>query len=476
MNDRKRMRNDKHQEVLHTWYSIARMLSYHAAHELTSKIKFGIEVALLAPLLYLGLVVFVLNFDQAAARAVFTALAATSPIWLPLFLLKYFWITWMHYVRYKFWFSQETILLEVSLPPEVTKNPKAMELFITSMWNSGGEVTFIKRLWEGSFRPIWSLEIASNEGQVNFYIHMRKAFRTIVEARLYGQFPEAQVREIEDYTRKVPFNIEEYELWGTEFRKGEPQALPIKTYIDYGLDKDPDEEFKVDPITNMLEYMATMGKGEYMWFQIIMKARKKDEWYGFYDTKNDVYKDGYKAGLKKLMETAAKRAGSLVGDATAKAQAEARGMTLMTPGEKLKLEAMERSIEKLLFECGMRAIYMAKKENFRGSNIGGIPRFFDSFRSNEFNAINPTRWHASLDYPWQDFNNIRRNAMKKKLFFLFQNRAYFYVPMYQAPMFMTVEELATIWHFPSSGVRTPGLNRVASKRSEAPPDLPELPT
>lgn len=452
------------------------MFSYHTAHELTAKIKFGIEPALIAPLVFFGLVGFMISNDPIAIRATFTALAATSPIWLPFFLLKYFWIYWMHYIRFRFWFSQEMVLLEVALPPEVTKNPKAMELFITSMWNSGGEVTFIKRIWEGSFRPVWALEIASNEGQVNFYIHMRKAMRSIVEARLYGQYPEAQVKEVEDYTRRVNFNIDEYELWGAEFRKNEPQALPIKTYIDYGLDKDPDEEFKIDPITNTLEYMATMGKGEYLWFQIIMKARKKDEWYGFYNNKTDSYKDGYKEAVKKLMQGAAKRAGSLVTDPQAKAQAEARGMTLMTPGEKLKLEAMERSIEKLVFECGMRAIYMAKKENFRGSNISGIPRFFDAYRSNEFNAINPTRWHASLDYPWQDFHNIRRNAFKKKLFFLYQNRAYFYVPMDQAPIFMTVEELATIWHFPSSSVRTPGLNRIASRRSEAPVNLPELPS
>lgn len=437
----------------------------------------GVELALIGPIIFLGLVFFVITYDPIAARAAFTALAATMPLWLPFFLFKYFWITWMHYIRYKFWFSQEMILLEIQLPGEVTKSPKAMELFLTALWNSGGEVTFIKRLWEGSFRAIWSLEIASNEGSVNFYLHMRKAFRNIVEARLYGQFPEAQVREVDDYTRSVPFNLNEYELWGTEFRKAnEPQALPIKTYTDYKLDLDPDEEFKVDPISNVLEYMATIGKGEYLWFQIIAKARKKDEWYGFYDTKNDAYKDGFKAGLKKLMQGAAERAGSLVKDEASKAQAQARGMTLMTSGEKLKLEAMERSIEKLLFECGIRIMYVAKKENFRGTVIGGIPRFFDAFKSNEFNGLNPTRWHASLDYPWQDFNNIRRNAFKDKLFFLFQNRAYFYVPIDQVPVFLTVEELATLWHFPSSGIRTPGLNRVASKRSEAPPDLPQLPS
>ncbi len=452
------------------------MLSYHAAHELTAKIKFGVEIAVLAPIIFLGLTVFMLSNDPGAVRAVFTALAATSPLWLPFFLLKYFWIYWMHYIRYKYWFAQETTVLEVQLPGEVTKSPKAMELFITALWNGSGENTFIKRIWQGMFRPSWSLEIASNEGQVNFYISLRKSLRSVVEARLYGQFPEAQVREVEDYTRKINFNLHDYELWGTEFRKGDPQAMPIKTYIDYGLDKDPDEEFKVDPISNVLEYMASMGPGEYLWCQFIIQARTKDQWYGFLDMKHDTYKDSYKAGLAKIMKGAADRAGSLVSDEQAKAQAAARGLTLLTGGEKLKVEAMERSIEKLLFEVGIRIMYIAKKEKFRGSNIGGIPRFFDPFRSNEYNQLNPTRWHASLDYPWQDFMDIRKNSFKKQLYFLYQNRAYFFVPFDQAPIFLTVEELATIWHFPSSGIRTPGLNRVASKRSEAPPDLPQLPT
>jgi hypothetical protein len=37
---------------------------------------------------------------------------------------------------------------------------------------------------------------------------------------------------------------------------------------------------------------------------------------------------------------------------------------------------------------------------------------------------------------------------------------------------MSVEELATIFHLPSSTVMTPGLARIPSTRKEAPPNLP----
>ena len=47
--------------------------------------------------------------------------------------------------------------------------------------------------------------------------------------------------------------------------------LPIKTYVDYGLDKDPKEEYKTDPITQILEVMGSLGKGEHMWYQVLIQ-------------------------------------------------------------------------------------------------------------------------------------------------------------------------------------------------------------
>jgi hypothetical protein len=99
-----------------------------------------------------------------------------------------------------------------------------MELFLTTLHNAGGEPTILRRAWHGHFRAVWSLEIASIEGHIHYYIHLRRAWKNIVEARLYGQFPEAKVTEVEDYFAKIPFNLEEYNLWGSEYKKGIPRA------------------------------------------------------------------------------------------------------------------------------------------------------------------------------------------------------------------------------------------------------------
>ena len=135
---------------------------------------------------------------------------------------------------------------------------------------------------------------------------------------------------------------------------------------------------------------------------------------------------------------------------------------------------------KLLFECGIRTMYIAKKEKFNGINIGNLVLLFNPFASNDLNRILPARGMSIFDFPWQDFHNIRRTIVKKSLLFYYRNRAYFFVPYDQVPVFLTTEELASVWHFPNSKVQPPGLERVASKRAEAPAGLPtggtELPT
>ena len=412
--------------------------------------------------------------DPGVIRSVSVALLASSPLWLPFFLGRYLWITWIRYIRFLFWLQQEHILLEIQLPAEVEKSPLAMELFFTSLFNTGGEPTAYHRLWLGGHRPTWSLEIASVEGRVRFYLYLRKGFKNIVEARLYGQYPEAKVVEVPDYTRAIPFNTDEYSLWGCEYKKapGKPHALPIKTYVDYGLDKSPDTpEIQVDPITHILELLGSSGPGEYHFIQIVMKAHKKDEWHGFYK-KTDKYIDEARAYIKKIMAGAAERAQAVLKESEV---VEGKMNALLTDEEKHKVEAMERALNKLVFECGIRVLYFAKKDKFDGVKIPNTIGLFAPLRGPEYNMLNPARGHSSLDFPWQDFRNIRRNAISRKLWFRYHHRAYFYEPFDQTPVFLNVEELATIWHFPSSSVKTPSIDRVPSKRAEAPLNLPTLP-
>lgn len=432
-----------------------------------------VDPVVVMPFVFLFTLWWASVFDPSAVAGVFAMVVALSPVWLPIYLFVFFWTTWIHYIRYKFWFTQKHILLRIELPPEVTKSPLAMEVFLSAIYQTGGEGDFISRIWSGKFRPHWSLELVSNEGRVEYYLYMREGWRNILEAKLYGQYPEAKLTLVEDYVNKVPFTPGEYGMWGCEFKKTE-KAMPIRTYIDYQLDKNPDTpETQVDPITNILEHLGSIGPGEYLWLQFIIRARKNksDEWYGFFLTK-DSYDEAVKEKLNKITKGAIERAQELTGDEMEKKKVGSRGSTLLSPGEREQVEAIERSKSKNLFEVGIRGLYMGKGDKFNGINISNLLTIFNPFRYPGYSSIGPARGQALFTYPWQKWFGDRETKVKKNLFFHYKHRAYFNVPYDQEPSFFTTEELATLWHFPSSAVKTPSLSRVPSRRSEAPPNLP----
>lgn len=439
-------------------------------HAVTGKMqKFGFDPLFWAPIIFILLSLAVSIFDPDLLLRSLAALITLFPLWFPFILLYTAWIMWVRHIRWKFWVQQEFVLLEIRLPRQVNKSPLAMEVVLMGIHNAGGETTWLDRAWKGKFRAVWSFEIASNEGRISYYLHTRKILKNIIEARIYGQFPDAEVVEVPDYAAATPFNLKDYDLFGCEYKFGKPDPYPLKTYVDYGLDKDPKEELKVDPITNILEFMGQIGQGEHIWFQIIARARKKDEWFTFYK-KTDELKANMEKEIEDIYARAAKRAARVMKDIEFDEGGRLSGV--LTDGEKRAIIAMERNFAKFQFECGFRVVYVAKKGYMHGINNGGVIRFFDPFRSNEFNSLGATRYMADLDWPWQDFMNIRRNKFQRELYHLYTQRAYFYVPHHQVHVTLSTEELATIWHFPSEIVQTPALQRVASRRATAPGNLP----
>jgi hypothetical protein len=98
-------------------------------------------------------------------------------------------------------------------------------------------------------------------------------------------------------------------------------------------------------------------------------------------------------------------------------------------------------------------------------------KHFNYEHLNGFKA-NGDKWHPSIGDPWTDFRNWRRNKYGKLALMAYKRRSYFHPPFVSKPMVMNTEELATIYHFPGSVSQTPNLDRVPSKKAQAPGNLP----
>jgi hypothetical protein len=401
-----------------------------------------------------------------------------APLWLPAVLAYVFWHMFVRYNRKKFFAAQKYALLEIRVPKEVAKSPVAMELFLNTVWQTSGESTWYDRNFLGKTRAWFSLEIVSVDGFIHFYIWTRAAFQKHIESQIYAQYPGAEVSFVSDYSKMIPeFDPSIYGMMGTEYTLTKADPYPIKTYVDYGLHETATkEEQKVDPISQVLEFMGQLGKSEQFWFQIICRAHnpkgedpdfsKRIWWKPQTWNKN---KDNWKENATKIVkEIRSENTSKYKDPMTGKEQ---DGFPNLTKGQMEIISALERSVSKPGFDIGLRSIYIAPKDNFNGTNIAVQMSLLKPFSSPTLNGFKPKN-NTSFDYPWQDWNNIRANKLKKDLLYAYQKRAYFFAPNKEAHCVLNAEELATIYHFPGTVVLTPTLGRLLSKKAEPPSNLP----
>jgi hypothetical protein len=380
-----------------------------------------------------------------------------------LFLI--FMRAWFLYIRAQFIASQDVLLLEIRLPAEVMKTPDAMQAVLEGMWTKSGESTFINRLWEGKVRAWYSLEMVSVGGQTRFYVWTWAKNRRLVERSFYAHYPDVEIIEADDYALLTPFSFETHEMTGFDYALKDDAGVPIKTYREYHLDQTATkEEQKTDPIAHIIEFMGSMQQGEHLWLQLIIRADvKEDVTWGFFRNKNDL-KTKAKEKIKAIRKDPESeiffpdgKSGKVLSDEQLK-QIAAINKTLLTSAH---------------WDVGIRCMYIAEKSAFDGTTIGGMASMWQPFTAPGYNSFKPAgHGPEAFDYPWQDFQDIRKTRRKIKLFEAYQDRGWYHPPYEYEPIMLTSEELATIYHIPGTVAKTPTLHRIQSSTAISPANLP----
>lgn len=386
----------------------------------------------------------------------------------------------MEVVGMAFSLNQGRTTLRIRLPQEVFKSPEAMDFVIAQIHNTANPDNLMQTYINGK-RPLpYSFEIASIGGEVRFYVNVptRKS-RDAFEANLYSQYPGVEVIEEEvDYAAEIPLDYAKkgYEVFAAHMGKKRESYLPLKTYIDYGLDKFPKEEEKVDPITPMLEVMGSIKPHERLFVQIIATSFRPASFL------NGQLKIGegpsWNAESKKFINQMMNRDPKTRLPKGRQAEDDEGGFVnvALTSGEKDLISAVERQSSKYAYNTAIRWIYVNQKGGFNGDLINPVIRMFSQWDA--ANALG-IRWRTDFDY--KDFfpgkKKAALKALKKQELKEYRRRVYLPKGTGDHPKIFTSEELASIFHLPGQVALTPTLDRVPSKRSEAPSNLPtgELP-
>jgi len=444
-----------------------------------------------------SIIIWLENFSFQVAYDFSTAASAYEVAWLLLFkywgwlIIIYVFFVYFAYPEYILyiqnrWFAKNIKMtyLAIDVPKMNEQSVQAMENFFDHLQGAHGTFTKWEKYIEGVFQLSFSCEIVSIEGNVQFVVRTPSQWRNLVEAAVYSQFPDAEITEVEDYTKTIPrwYPNETHDMWGCEFTLSNKNVyLPIKTYPKF---EHRFSEVFVDPMAAMLENMSQIGPGEQMWLQIILKPLEVG--WGREGGQKEINKTlkiapAPKKGLassftemgagivseftKQLADV------SLTGEGEGEKKEETQfRMMNLTPGQKEQLEAIEHKIAKLAFGCKVRYIYVAEKDKMnKAIGVNGMVGVIKQWTDMNLNGFKPDLKPTGTNAPQYILIEYRRNSRRNWLLGGYISRDM----MRGSPAKpLCSEELASIWHFPSMYVKAPLLKKTEFRKAAAPVDLP----
>jgi hypothetical protein len=413
----------------------------------------------------IGIVLFIVARVGVSQFQALTFLFALSPLWLPYVTFYLFFEKWMDMIGLEFYLNNGRTTLEIKLPPEVFKSPEAMETVIAQIHNVNNPDNYMQTFIDGK-RPLpYSLELVSTGGQVKFYVNLpTKKTKELFKVNLYSQYPGVEIVEVPlDYTAEIPSNLEGYECMAVHMGKKKNSEYPIKVYTEFGLDKLPKEEEKLDPMTPMLEALGSIKPYERVWIQIICTPHREKKFINGQLQKAPTWEVAGRAEIDKIMRRDPK---------TKIGAVEMEGAPRLTPGERNMVEMMETNLSKYAYEVGIRWLYLTPTGKFTGDVIPMIIRTFTQYDIQGRNGIG-ARWRTDFDYPmFSDPLGTKIPAYKREELKRYKLRKYINRTANDEAKIFTSLELATMYHLPGKVALTPNLQRITSTRSEAPSNLP----
>jgi hypothetical protein len=405
--------------------------------------------------------------------------------WIP-FALMFVWmgkILWIKYLNIQWMSEIKFTLLAIDIPRANELSPKAVESIFTYIGGAYSSPDLIDTYWIGKVQLSFSFEIVSLEGYTQFLVRMPEQYRNLVESAVYSQYPDAEITEVNDYTEGFPtrFPDEEYDVFGTEWLLKENQVYPIKSYVEFEHQAPKGEIQFNDPMASLMDLCSSLGRGENLWFQIIVIPTNFD-WTEEGDKevakilgekkggKNiaDVIIDG----LMNFLSEAGEMIFSIWGDIESGKddKKEATKMIDLKPKQKKQVEMIQEKCSKLGFLIKMRHVYMAKKEMMNKPKVAnGFAGYMKQFAVLDLNSFKSDgdKTATSVSYLMQESRlNKRKNSIVRN----YINREDW---AGRKPYILNIEELATLWHFPvESAVKAPMIQKAPGRKAEAPMSLP----
>jgi hypothetical protein len=398
---------------------------------------------------------------------------------IPIIAAIIFWEFWMFYIHVQWSKKINWKTLEIQIPKNILKTPKAMEqIFAAAHAMHVSTHRFMKKYWEGEQDHAMSFELVGRAGESRFYVRLPEQFRNVMESAIYSQYPEAEIGEVDDYTLQMPKILpnKEFDLYGGEQILGNPNSYPVRTYPMF---EEAVEEQRIDTMAFIMEAMSKLKDDEQIWLQFIIRP-VGDSWkkegedivnkmLGIEDEKKK--KGGFFSGFSGLGFSLSELFSAPFVHPNQEVVRRDEKPTnfkllLSNPSTKDIVDGIREKISKIAFETTLRFVYMDHRDSFKRDNVSSITGYFKQFNTQNLNYFRP------------DINTLpignglfgkKKIAWRKRMLYERYCGMYFSA---QKPPILNIEELATIYHFPISATGTTELEKISSRKGGPPSSLP----
>ena len=304
-------------------------------------------------------------------------------------------------------------------------------------------------LKEGIEDNIFSFEIVVTNQKIKFIVVTPRILENHITSQIYAQYPLAQITKIEDYSLEIG-NYSNIKAGGLVL--GKDQSIPILTFRD----------FEIDPLSAITSALGQVKENEGLAIQLITKP-VPDTWQmSGYDLVAKIRKKEssqqkstslpklFLLGIAEIFLHLIRTVLGITKTESAPKSA-APAITALSQSEEALVMGIENKLTRMGFDCYIRVVSFANEDFDCQQNYNSCMATFKQFSRaslNGFVEIPQTNIPSFLS----DFNN--RSISSENSYVL------------------NTEELASIYHLPSSSVENPNISWAPIKLSEIPENLP----
>jgi hypothetical protein len=348
----------------------------------------------------------------------------------------------------------EMILFLITMPKYSPKKEgegaKEEKNVISQMEQVFANFLYLKKPSPFQAPPCCAFEIASQIGSsdISFYVAVPKYLESVFEKYVQGVYPSAVVDKVpQDYTIFEPQGA----TAGAYLKLSEPSLFPISTY----------QSLETDPLALITNDLSKISVDEGGAVQVLIRPLSK----------LNLRKKGEKA-LKKVREGKAVRdaviqafegpvtevfedfSKVLFGKSSQKKEEELGLKEKEQTFDQKGYDAIQNKIQKQPFEVNIRVVSSAQSEGRAEEILQHLLSAFSQYSLSAINGLEPKEVYKRelqklvYDFSFRNFNKKQSNILN-------------------------LEELASVYHFPTQYIETPYIKAAKSAAAAPPSDLPE---